>query len=95
MLNPEGHKVVVRPDKVEEMSEGGIILVDETKDREHRASTQGTIVGLGPDVILSFHDTAAMAGDRVLYVQYAGVIYKEDGDEYWIMNDEDILGILS
>jgi len=95
MLLPEGHRVVVRPDKVDEKSAGGIILVPETTDREQRASTQGELVSMGPDVILNFDGRELKPGDRVLHVLYAGVTYEDGEDRLFIMNDEDLLGILS
>ena len=97
-LNPEGHRVVVKPDETKETSDGGIILVDETKDRENRAMTQGEFVAGGPMMDLAFRKDGEIyeltPGDRLLFVMYGGVIYEEDEVRYFVMNDEDILGII-
>ena len=44
---PTGGHLLVLPKKVEEVTKGGIILLDDTIDKDQRASTEGTLVAVG------------------------------------------------
>ena len=106
MIKPEGHRVIVRPDPkdgpTQETTGSGIYLMEKTREkfdaevnREHRSLTKGTFVEAGPRADLSFTDVELKPGMRLLFVQYSGIVdEEEDGQELWIMNDEDVLGII-
>lgn len=98
-MNPSGItpldvKVLVKPDPVEEKTAGGIILADTTKEKSKYAATKGTLVAKGPNAFAEWGADAAPAdGARVLYAQYAGSRFKgDDGEDYIVMNDEDVIG---
>ena len=102
--NVTGHYVAVRPDKIEKISAGGIILdteFDEGKrSRELAATTTGTIVSIGPDAWRAFRSKKpwAKVGDKVVYVRHVAKII-EDKDELedgkpikiFVMADENII----
>ena len=98
-VQPMDLRVVIRPDPVETRTKGGIILPDTEVDKEKWAATKGTLVAVGEN---AFHEAARnpgfgrpKAGDRVMYAKYGGVNFKgADGEEYRIMNDEDVIGRL-
>lgn len=94
-IAPVDVKVIVKPDPVEEKTAGGIILADTTKDREKYAATRGTLVAKGPNAFADWGgDNAPEQGARVLYAQYAGSRFKGlDGDDFIVMNDEDVIGV--
>lgn len=46
---PKGDRIVVKPDEVEKVTEGGIIIPDAQADRHANAQTIGTLVAVGPD----------------------------------------------
>lgn len=91
-----GFRVVIRPDKFEEITKGGIVLaVDERM--EMNAQTTGVIVELGEDFAKDFKPRTSywglQPGDRVFYAKYAGKWVKdpETNEELLILNDEDIV----
>ena len=100
-MNPSGIepldlKVLVRPDTAEEITKGGIIIPDSTKDRNKFAVTKATLVSVGDNAFKEWGvGNAPKVGSRILMAQYAGARVKgRDGQEYVIMNDEDVLAII-
>lgn len=100
-MHPTEFKVLVWPKPIEEKTKGGIILPDETKDREQFAQLEGTIVEASP-LAFTYHDgevptfVPPRAGDRVLFAKYAGAkVTGADGKEYRLVNDKDICAVLS
>ena len=91
-LKPEGVRVILLPDPVEEVTTGGIIIkAEETKDNEKMQNVKGTIVAIGPKADIETIDGMLMVGDRVLYAKHSGIMVDgEDGVEYRLANDEDI-----
>lgn len=94
---PAGHRVIVKPDEIEEVSKGGIVLATTNKDRQQDAQVSGKLVAVGPNAWKAFDDGTpwATAGDRVMHASYAGIAIKINGEMYRIMNDEDITAIIS
>ena len=98
-IYPVGYRVLVKPDPLEEMSEGGILIARLDADAEKAATTVGTMVALGKEA-WNMHENRspwAEVGDRVYYAKYAGkrVVDPESKEEYLILNDEDILGVIT
>ncbi len=95
MLIPVLHRLLVKPDTVETVTESGIVLALNEK-REQAAAESGIVVSLGSTC---FHDyggdlSLVPVGSRVYYARYAGKTVKDsDGTEYIILNDEDIVAI--
>jgi co-chaperonin GroES (HSP10) len=95
-IHPKGHRVLILPDPVEEVSKSGIILsVGENRDRERLAQLKGTIVELGNTAWLDQPSPWANEGDHVIFGKYSGLIYKgADEKEYRIINDLDVVAIV-
>jgi co-chaperonin GroES (HSP10) len=95
-IHPKGHRVLILPDPVEEVTQSGIILsVGENRDRERLAQLKGTIVELGNTAWLDQPAPWASAGDHVIFGKYSGLIYQGDDDkEYRIINDLDVVAIV-
>lgn len=92
-------RVLVKPDKVEEKTKGGIILPDQHKDQQKWATVKGTLVAVGTNAWIEASASNGFIppkpGARVLFAKYGGVnLEGTDGDEYRIMNDEDIVAKL-
>ena len=96
---PTEYKVLVEPKSVEEVTRGGIIIPDMTKDSEKYAQIEGTIVAKSPLAFTyagkqEWSDAGAeppQVGARIMYAKYAGVRVKgRDGKEYLLVNDKDI-----
>lgn len=92
MLQPLGDKVLVKPTSAEEKTKAGIYIPDTAKE----APAQGEIIALGTGKLSGgkTHTFSVKKGDKVLYGKYAGDEVKFEGEEYKIMKEEEILGIL-
>ena len=95
-IHPKGHRVLILPDPVEEVTQSGIILsVGENRDRERLAQLKGTIVELGNTAGLDQPAPWAAEGDHVIFGKYSGLIYQgADEKEYRIINDLDVVAIV-
>lgn len=93
---PVDMRVLVKPDPVEEVTKGGILLADTTKDKAKYAGTRATLVAVGPNAFLDWGDGNAVApGARVHFAQYTGARIKgEDGEDYIVMNDKDLTAVI-
>lgn len=92
-IKPLGDKVVVKPTKVEEKTESGIILPGSAQEKPH----QGTVVAVGPgarDDKGNHIPLDVKEGDRVIYGKFGGVDLKYDNEEYVVLSEKDILVVL-
>lgn len=102
MIKPTGHRVLIKPDKVEKTTASGIILgIDEKLEKG--GVQKGLLVDTGPQAWKAFSvdfsgPPWATAGDYIYFSRYAGKFVQDPADpdtEYMIMNDEDILGVIT
>ncbi|MBM4177786.1 MAG: co-chaperone GroES [Ignavibacteria bacterium] len=92
-LTPLHDRVLVKPAEAEEVTKGGIIIPDTAKEKP----MQGTIVAAGSGKQLDNGTVTPMQvkiGDKVLYGKYAGTEISIDGEDYLIMREADIFGIV-
>ena len=92
-LKPLSDRVVVKPAAAEEKTAGGIILPDTVKEKP----VEGTVVAAGPGKVADDGKAIKMevkVGDKVLYGKYSGTEVTINGEEYLIMRESDIFGIL-
>ncbi|MGO0123512.1 co-chaperone GroES [Desulfothermobacter acidiphilus] len=93
MIRPLGDRVVVKPLPAEEVTKGGIVLPDTAKEKPQK----GEVVAVGPGKLLDNGQRVPIdlkVGDKVLYSKYAGNEIKIDGEEYLILRESDVLGVL-
>jgi len=93
-IKPLADRVIVQPAKAEEKTKGGIILPDTAKEKP----IEGTIVAVGPGRVTEEGKEIKMSvkqGDKVLYGKYSGTEVNIEGEEYLIMRESDIYGIVS
>jgi chaperonin GroES len=86
--------LVKRAEEAEQKSSGGIIIPDTAKEKPQR----GTVVAAGDGKKDENGKRIALdvkAGDEVLFGKYAGTEVKIDGEEYLIMHETDILGVVT
>lgn len=96
-IKPCGHRVVIKPNTVEEKTEGGLYKPDTVKRNENMNETVGTLVAVGEGCWKEFADGEpwAKVGDIVVFCKNGGVEAKGDDEEvYKIMNDEDIVAVI-
>lgn len=92
-LKPLADRIVVKPAEAEEKTAGGIILPDTAKEKP----VEGTVVAAGPGKVADDGKVIKMevkVGDRVLYGKYSGTEVTINGEEYLIMRESDVFGIL-
>ncbi|MBO8128779.1 MAG: co-chaperone GroES [Peptococcaceae bacterium] len=93
MIRPLGERVVVKPLPQEEVTKGGIVLPDTAKEKPQK----GEVVAVGPGRLLDNGQRVAIdlkPGETVLYSKYAGNEIKINDEEYLILREGDILGVL-
>lgn len=88
-INPVNNFVVIKPSSPEEMSKGGIILVNDTVVRN-----KGRVVGIGSNAFETWGNNAPLVGDRVIFVAYKTAEKGADGEEYFVVEADDIVAIL-
>ncbi|MGK5082648.1 co-chaperone GroES [Bdellovibrionota bacterium FG-1] len=93
-VRPLHDRVLVKRFNEEERSKGGIIIPDTAKEKP----VQGEVIAVGQGRVSEdgkLRPLDVKKGDRVLFGKYAGTEIKIDGDEFLMMREEDILGVLA
>lgn len=92
-IQPLADRVLVRPDLAEEKTSSGIIIPDTAKEKPQR----GTVVAAGPGKVENGTkiDMTVKNGDKILYGKYSGTEITLDGEDFLIMRESDILGVIS
>ena len=88
-IRPLNDRVLIKPMEAEEKVKGGIIIPDSAKERPQ----EGKVVAVGPGKSEEEKMTVKV-GDKVIYSKYAGSELKIDGEEYLLMREDDILGVI-
>jgi chaperonin GroES len=92
-LTPLHDRIVVRRIEEAETTRGGIIIPDSAKDKPQ----EGEVISVGKGKSNEEGKVFPLdvkAGDRVLFGKYSGTDIKIDGEDFLIMREEEILGIL-
>ncbi len=92
-VRPLQDRVLVKRLEEETKTPAGIIIPDNNKEKP----AQGEVISVGSGYRLEDGSVRALdvkEGDKVLFGKYAGTEVKLDGEEYLIMKESDILGIL-
>jgi len=92
-IRPLNDRVLVKRLEEEEKTSGGIIIPDSAKEKP----AEGEVIAVGDGKIKDNGERLAMTvkvGDRVLFSKYGGTDVKLDGEDYLIMREDDILGIV-
>ena len=92
-IRPLHDRVVVRRQDEETTSAGGIVLTGSAAEK----STRGEVIAVGNGRVLDNGEVRALevkAGDTVLFGSYVEKTEKIEGQEYLIMREDNILGIV-
>lgn len=92
-IRPLRDRVIVRRIEEQEQVRGGIYIPDTAKEKPQ----EGEVIAVGNGRILdngSKVELDVKAGDRVLFGKYSGTEVKLDGNEYLILREDDILGVI-
>ncbi len=93
MIRPLQDRIIVKRIDADEKTSGGIIIPDTAKEKPQ----EGEIIAVGKGKKLESGEVQSMElkkGDRVLFSKYGGTDIKIDGEEYLIMREDDILGVI-
>ncbi len=92
-IQPLGDRIVVKVREQVEKTHAGIYVPDTAKDRPQEAE----VLAVGPGARNSKGERIPMdvqVGDVVIFSKYGGAEVKNDGEEFMILSERDILGIL-
>lgn len=92
-LTPLHDRILVRRVEESETTRGGIIIPDTAKDKPQ----EGEVISVGKGKVNEEGKITPLdvkAGDRILFGKYSGSEIKIDGEEFLIMREEEVLGIL-
>ena len=92
-IKPINDKVLVKRLEAEGKTKGGIILPDNAKEKPR----EGKVVAIGNGKLQKNGERSKFQvakGDRIIFSSYAGTEVKHVGEDYLIMKEEDILGIV-
>ena len=95
---PTGWRILVLPFKMGEKTKGGILMGQETLEKQQVASQCGNVLAMGPDC---YRDKDrykqgpwCKVGDWVMFARYAGSRIKIEGGEVRLLNDDEILATI-
>jgi len=92
-IRPLQDRVIVERIDEEEKTKGGIIIPETAKEKPQ----EGKVVAVGKGKVTDdgkLLPLSVKAGDKILFGKYSGTEIKLNGDEYLIMREDDILGVV-
>jgi chaperonin GroES len=92
-IRPLHDRVVVRRMEEERKSAGGIVIPDSAAEKP----IQGEVIAVGNGKVMDNGDHRSLdvkVGDKVLFGKYSGTEVKLDGEEFLVMREEDIMGVI-
>ena len=92
-IRPLQDRLIVKRVKEEEKTKGGIIIPDSAKEKP----VEGEVIAVGNGKVQddgTVRKLDVKAGDRILFGKYSGTEIKLDGQEFLIMREEEVLGIV-
>jgi chaperonin GroES len=92
-IRPLNDRIIVRRMEEQEQMRGGLYIPDTAKEKPQ----EGEVLAVGNGKLLDNGQRIAIdlkAGDRILFGKYAGTEIKLDGEEYLILREDDVLGVV-
>ncbi|MFY9708203.1 MAG: co-chaperone GroES [Desulfobacterales bacterium] len=92
-LRPLQDRILVQREEEETKTKGGIIIPDTAKEKP----VEGKVVAVGNGKVGEDGKRTALEvkkGDRILFGKYSGTEVKIEGEEYLIMREDDVLGVI-
>ena len=92
-IRPLSDRIVVEAREVETKTAGGIVIPD-TADKDK--PIQGTVIAIGNGKFIDgkLQPLQVKVGDQVLFGKYAGTNVKLEDQEYLVMREEDVMGVI-
>ncbi len=92
-IRPLNDRIIVRRMEEQEQMRGGLYIPDTAREKPQ----EGEVLAVGNGKLLENGQRIAIdlrAGDRILFGKYAGTEIKLDGEEYLILREDDVLGVV-
>ena len=92
-LRPLQDRIVVKRVAEETTTKGGIIIPDTAKEKP----AEGKVIAVGNGKVADDGKRIALeikTGDRILFGKYSGTEVKIEGEEFLIMREDDVLGVI-
>ena len=92
-IRPLQDRLIVERIESEEKTAGGLYIPDSAKEKPQ----QGRVIAVGKGRVRedgTIQPLDLKAGDKILFGKYAGTEIKIEGDDYLIMREDDVLGVL-
>ncbi len=93
-IQPLGDRVLIEPLEAEEKTASGIVIPDSAREKQQK----GKVIAIGKGRVSDEGKLTPLqvkVNDQVLFGRYSGTEVKIAGNEYLIVKEEDILGIIS
>ena len=84
-IKPLGKRLVVKPEKEEEKTKGGIYLPGTASKEKPQ---KGEVIAVGPDF------KGVKKGDKVIFAKYGGTEIKMDEEDYLVLGKDDVLAVI-
>ena len=95
---PTGWRMLVLPFKMKEKTKGGVILAEDTLERQQVASQVGLVMAMGPQCYKDKERYPegpwCKEKDWIMFARYAGSGIKIDGGEMRLLNDDEVLATI-
>ena len=95
---PTGWRILVLPFKMGEKTKGGILMGQDTVEKQQVASQCGNVLAMGPDCYRDKNRYKqgpwCKVGDWIMFARYAGSRIKIEGGEVRLLNDDEILATI-
>jgi chaperonin GroES len=93
-VRPLGDKILVKRAEAQTKTDSGIYLPESAKDKPK----EGKVIALGQGILNKdtgkYIPFTVKKGDRIIFTSYSGTEVKLDNEEYLIMTEDDILGVI-
>ncbi len=92
-IRPLHDRVIIKRVEDEKTTKAGIVIPDTASEKPSR----GKVLAVGPGKTLDNGDVRALdvkVGDTILFGKYAGTEVKMDGEDYIVIREDDIMGVI-
>ncbi|HWV38247.1 MAG TPA: co-chaperone GroES [Vulgatibacter sp.] len=92
-IRPLQDRVIIKRVEEEEKTKGGIIIPDSAKEKP----LEGKVIAVGNGKVLEDGKVRPLdvkPDDRILFSKYAGTEIKIEGEDYLMLREDDILGVI-
>lgn len=94
-LNPVEFKILVKKDKIEDKTKGGLWIPISAMEQKQMKQEQATIIAVGGNAFKDWDGTVPKVGDRVYIGKYSGYqVIGMDKEKYQLLNDQDIAAVI-